>query len=51
MASNDDTQQATKNYGAYPMQPRQSSSQQSNQPYAQQSYSGYIQSVGTSGYG
>lgn len=38
-------------YGAYPTQPGQGYSQQSSQPYGQQSYGGYSQSGDTSGYG
>lgn len=38
-------------YGAYPTPPGQGYSQQSSQPYGQQSYSGYSQSTDTSAYG
>lgn len=39
-----------RSYGAYPTPPGQGYSQQSSQPYGQQSYSGYSQSADTSAY-
>uniref|UniRef100_A0A8C8SB10 Uncharacterized protein n=1 Tax=Pelusios castaneus TaxID=367368 RepID=A0A8C8SB10_9SAUR len=47
----DYSQPATQSYGAYPAPPGQGYSQQTSQPYSQQSYSGYGQSADTSAYG